>query len=45
MAYTNTWQSSVRLRAGYALDHTLIYATGGVAFADDKEKLTYLLSA
>ena len=40
LALTNDWQSSVRLRAGYALDRTLIYATGGIAFADDKETLT-----
>jgi outer membrane immunogenic protein len=28
------WQSSVRGRLGFAVDRTLVYATGGVAFAD-----------
>ena len=28
------WQGSVRARAGFAFDRALIYATGGVAFAD-----------
>ena len=43
LALANDWQSSVRLRAGYALDRTLIYATGGIAFADDKETVTLSL--
>lgn len=30
------WQGSVRGRIGFALDRTLIYATGGLAFADFK---------
>ncbi|WP_336799677.1 outer membrane protein [Kaistia sp. MMO-174] len=30
------WQASARLRAGYAVDNFLIYATGGIAFADGK---------
>lgn len=30
------WQASARLRAGYAVDNFLMYATGGVAFADGK---------
>ncbi|MBP0581852.1 porin family protein [Labrys sp. LIt4] len=30
------WQGSVRLRAGYAFDNILLYATGGVAFAQGK---------
>lgn len=30
------WQASARLRAGYAFDNFLVYATGGVAFADGK---------
>ena len=33
----NRWQGSIRARAGYAFDRFLIYATGGVAFADIKE--------
>jgi outer membrane immunogenic protein len=37
LSFKNTWQSSLRLRAGYAVGRWLIYATGGVAFADDKE--------
>jgi outer membrane immunogenic protein len=40
LALKNDWQSSVRLRAGYAWDRFLLYTTGGVAFADDKETLT-----
>ena len=28
------WQGSARLRAGYAMDRTLLFATGGVAFAN-----------
>lgn len=28
------WQGSIRARLGVAMDRTLIYATGGVAFAD-----------
>jgi len=28
------WMASVRARAGFAINRTLIYATGGVAFAD-----------
>jgi len=30
------WQASARLRAGYAFDNFLVYATGGVAIADGK---------
>ncbi|MGO4334285.1 outer membrane protein [Labrys sp. KB_33_2] len=30
------WQGSARLRAGYALDNILLYATGGIAFANGK---------
>ena len=30
------WQGSVRLRAGYAIDNLLLYATGGIAFANGK---------
>src|SRR5690606_24236959 len=30
----SNWQASLRLRAGYAVDNFLVYATGGVAFAD-----------
>lgn len=28
------WQGSARLRLGYAIDNFLLYATGGIAFAD-----------
>lgn len=30
------WDGSVRLKAGYAIDRLLVYATGGVAFANQK---------
>lgn len=30
------WQASLRARAGYAFDNLLLYATGGIAFADGK---------
>jgi outer membrane immunogenic protein len=43
VSLANDWQSSVRLRAGYALDRTLIYATGGIVFADDKESVTLIV--
>jgi len=32
--FRNKWQASVRGRLGYAWDRWLVYATGGVAFAD-----------
>jgi len=34
--FRNRWQASVRGRIGYAWDRFMIYATGGVAFADVK---------
>ncbi|WP_342359493.1 outer membrane protein [Terrarubrum flagellatum] len=34
------WQGSVRGRFGFALDRALIYATGGVAFADISHNVT-----
>jgi outer membrane immunogenic protein len=37
LSMRNTWQASLRARAGVAFDRLLIYGTGGVAFADDKE--------
>jgi outer membrane immunogenic protein len=33
----NTWQSSLRARAGVAFDRLLVYGTGGLAIADDRE--------
>lgn len=30
------WDGSLRLKAGYAIDRFMIYATGGVAFANEK---------
>ncbi len=33
---STTWLSTIRGRAGYAMDRTLIYATGGAAFANVK---------
>lgn len=38
LSMRNNWQGSVRARLGYAFDRILIYATGGVAFADQHEK-------
>lgn len=38
-AHTN-WVGSLRARLGYAFDHTLIYATGGLAFGSPKSTLT-----
>lgn len=35
------WMSTVRARAGIAVDHTLIYVTGGAAFADIKVSQSY----
>ncbi|QEN90103.1 porin family protein [Labrys sp. KNU-23] len=35
---TNRWQGSVRARLGYAFDRILVYATGGVAFGDIRER-------
>ena len=32
----NRWQGSARLRAGYAVDNVLLYATGGLALAEGK---------
>lgn len=37
------WDASLRLRAGYAFDRTLIYVTGGVAFAHDKYRMASTL--
>ena len=34
----NRWQGSIRARLGYAFDRVLVYATGGVAFADIRER-------
>src|SRR5262249_22857707 len=36
VVFRNDWQASVRGRLGYAWDRWLIYATGGVAFANVK---------
>jgi len=36
VAFRNDWQASIRGRLGYAWDRWLIYATGGVAFAEVK---------
>ena len=33
VSHERDWQGSARLRAGYAMDRTLLYVTGGVAFA------------
>ncbi len=38
-AHTN-WVGSLRGRVGYAIDHVLLYATGGLAFGSPKSTLT-----
>jgi outer membrane immunogenic protein len=37
--FRNRWQASIRGRIGYAWDRFMIYATGGVAFADVRATL------
>jgi outer membrane immunogenic protein len=37
---TNDWFGTVRLRAGYAFDRVLLFASGGAAFGDIKTTLT-----
>jgi len=36
------WLASIRARAGYAFDRTLVFATGGVAFTKASEDLTFV---
>jgi outer membrane immunogenic protein len=36
LSFKSQWQASLRLRAGYAINTTLLYVTGGVAFAGGK---------
>ena len=36
LSFKTEWQGSARLRAGYAIDNFLLYATGGLAFAQGK---------
>jgi outer membrane immunogenic protein len=36
LSFKTDWQASIRARLGYAVDNWLLYATGGVAFADAK---------
>jgi outer membrane immunogenic protein len=36
LSFDTGWQGSVRLRAGYAVDRTLFYLTGGLAVAEGK---------
>jgi outer membrane immunogenic protein len=38
LSMRSNWQGSLRARFGYAFDHILVYATGGVAFANVREK-------
>jgi outer membrane immunogenic protein len=42
LTFTSRWQASVRGRAGYASDNTLIYATGGVAWTDITTAATFV---
>ena len=37
LSFHNTWQAFLLARAGVAFDRWLIFATGGLAFADDRE--------
>ncbi len=37
--FKTKWQGSARLRAGYAIDNLLLYATGGIAFANAELKV------
>ena len=39
LSLKNDWRASLRLRAGYAIDTTLLYVTGGAAFAGVKSNL------
>ncbi len=40
LAFRNTWQAFLLGRAGVAFDRLLVYATGGLAIADDRESVT-----
>jgi len=40
LGFANDWQASLRARAGFAQNNWLLYATGGVAFADVKSSLS-----
>jgi outer membrane immunogenic protein len=40
LSMQNTWQSSLRARAGVAFDRLLVYGTGGLAIANDHETNT-----
>jgi outer membrane immunogenic protein len=39
LGFSNEWQASLRARAGFIQNNWLLYATGGVAFADVKSSL------
>ena len=36
LSFRSDWQASLRVRVGYAMDRTLIYGTGGIAFGHAK---------
>jgi len=40
LSFRNTWQAFLLGRAGVAFDRLLVYATGGLAFGDDRESVT-----
>lgn len=40
LSFRNTWQAFLLARAGVAFDRLLVYATGGLAFGDDRESVT-----
>ena len=39
LSFRNTWQAFLLARAGVAFDRLLVYATGGLAIADDRESV------
>jgi len=41
LSLDSDWQGSLRLRAGYAIDTWLLYATGGVAFGHAELEVSY----
>jgi len=42
--FKRRWEASIRGRVGYAWDRFLIYATGGVAFADERARFVPVLT-
>jgi outer membrane immunogenic protein len=44
LAFRNTWQAFLLARAGIAFDRLLVYGTGGLAIADDRESASISLT-